>query len=125
MVSLGDYLFVESSFPRTKGERAELVTRVMPPRYQCMKFWYHMTGARMGRLDVFLEETKKEGKLTWSVSGDRGEHGWHKGVIPLEVVDTTFRVGGVVVVNRRLSRCCVCIILAGSSRAPLKVNNDG
>ena len=94
MISSADYIFVESSYPRTEGDSGEVVTRAMPPQYKCLQFWYHMTGANMGRLDVYLEEAKSQRQLVWSLAGDRGEYGWHKAVVPL-AANTTFRVGDV------------------------------
>ena len=91
MVLSGDFYFLESSYPFDKGDRGELVTRVMPPVYTCTRFKYHMIGSDMGRIEVYVEEVDKGRRLLWSVAGEQTSRAWKKAVIPLQV-NTAFKV---------------------------------
>ncbi|XP_028409645.1 uncharacterized protein LOC114532360 [Dendronephthya gigantea] len=91
VITTADFHYLESSYPRVKGDRGELVTRIMPPVYTCSKFLYHMIGSDMGRLDVYIKEVDKERQFLWTAVGEQSPHTWKKAVIPLKV-DTAFKI---------------------------------
>ncbi|XP_037131957.1 MAM and LDL-receptor class A domain-containing protein 1 isoform X1 [Syngnathus acus] len=76
----GKYIYIESSFPSAKSHVAQLKSALLPPAVQqgyCFKFWYHMFGATVGSLRVFLltsESTEKT--LVWQKSGNQGDEWW-------------------------------------------------
>ena len=54
----GKYVYIEASFPRLIGEKAEL-TKILEFRgLTCITFYYHMYGTTMGTLNVFVGHTK-------------------------------------------------------------------
>lgn len=71
--SLGksSYFFLESSYPRSKGEKAVLVSEYFNAAYNCLSFKYHMLGENMGRLDVFTEDTEGSSRLVWRLAGNQ------------------------------------------------------
>ncbi|XP_057713068.1 MAM and LDL-receptor class A domain-containing protein 1 [Corythoichthys intestinalis] len=73
----GDYTYIESSSPSAKNDIAQLKSALLPPAVQqgyCFKFWYHMYGASVGSLRVFLLTTESmEKTLVWQKSGNQGD----------------------------------------------------
>lgn len=55
-VSLGYFIYIESSAPRRQGDMARLVSAVYPPapNGDCLQFWYYMLGNNTGSLSVYL-----------------------------------------------------------------------
>lgn len=54
----GKYLYIESSSPSIKGDSAQLKSSLLPPAGEkgyCFSFWYHMFGATVGSLKMFLQ----------------------------------------------------------------------
>jgi hypothetical protein len=50
------YLYIETSSPRTRGDKADLVSHTLPANQtMCFNFAYNMYGAETGNLTVFLE----------------------------------------------------------------------
>ncbi|CAF4907513.1 unnamed protein product, partial [Rotaria socialis] len=67
----------------TIDERAHLLS---PPLQQSsatceLTFYYHMSGANVGRLEVLLIEGLQESRV-WSVEGTQSNR-WHKGVVKI------------------------------------------
>lgn len=55
-VGNGYYLYIESSSPRTPGNKAELESTTLPGGSQyCLTFYYNMLGATMGALHIYKE----------------------------------------------------------------------
>ena len=48
----GYYIYIETSYPRTQGEKAYLVSPQVIG-VQCVKFSYHMNGGDIGSLKVY------------------------------------------------------------------------
>ncbi|XP_019632083.1 PREDICTED: MAM and LDL-receptor class A domain-containing protein 2-like [Branchiostoma belcheri] len=72
----GFYMFLEASSPRQPGERARLVSELFPPvssSGRCLRFWYHMNGADIGTLRVFLKAQGQAEQPIWELSGDKGD----------------------------------------------------
>ena len=78
------FIFIESSFPREKSQKARLESRVTIPIRNCFTFWYHMHGNMLGRLNVYLRSHNgNEETLIWRLAGSQGNE-WKKGEIPIK-----------------------------------------
>lgn len=76
-------MYIESSFPRAKGDKARLESRLTVPVRNCLTFWYHMHGNTTGRLNVYLRSHSSNAEiLTWRLAGSHGNV-WRKGEIPI------------------------------------------
>ena len=63
-------MYIESSSPRKPGESAELVFTVPNQgNHACLSFYYHMSGASTGTLNVYSGNNK-----VISLSGDQGDN---------------------------------------------------
>nr|XP_023010426.2 MAM and LDL-receptor class A domain-containing protein 1 [Maylandia zebra] len=75
--SKGKYLYIESSSPSIKGDSAQLKSSLLPPAGEkgyCFSFWYHMFGATVGSLKMFLQTSDPlEKTLVWQKSGNQGD----------------------------------------------------
>ena len=91
-------MFTEASSPRVYGERAVLQSSVITPATgQCFSFWYHMYGAEMGDLSVFVLSDlggADEYAIRWSLSGEQSSDGtdWQYAQIGLEETEN-YQVG--------------------------------
>ncbi|RVE62060.1 hypothetical protein OJAV_G00176900 [Oryzias javanicus] len=69
----GNYLHIRSAPPSLKGSRAQLKSAVLPPAGgggYCVALWYHMFGATVGDLKIFLQTAgTAEKQLIWQKSG--------------------------------------------------------
>ncbi|CAH3170581.1 unnamed protein product [Porites evermanni] len=55
----GNYMYIETSFPRRPGDKAKLVLTVPNNREtSCLSFYYHMYGATVGTLNVYSGNSK-------------------------------------------------------------------
>ncbi|XP_052270077.1 multiple epidermal growth factor-like domains protein 6 isoform X2 [Dreissena polymorpha] len=74
--NLGKYLFIETSGSRQTGDRAWLVSPLLPPvshPERCLQFWYNMNGPTIGFLSVFkTRQGEAPGTKIWGMSGDQG-----------------------------------------------------
>lgn len=83
----GRYLYIESSSPRTQGDKARVISSPYSHDptdgngYECVTFYYHMFGSTMGSL--FLYKTngldadgEALGDPIWKLKGDQGNY-WH------------------------------------------------
>lgn len=83
LLEINNFIYVESSFPREKGEKARFFSRVTVPTRNCFSFWYHLYGNTAGRLNVFLRSSKdNEEVLLWRLAGSSGNI-WNKAEIPI------------------------------------------
>ncbi|XP_063741754.1 MAM and LDL-receptor class A domain-containing protein 1 [Eleginops maclovinus] len=75
--STGKYLYIQSSAPSVKGNKALLKSLLLPPagdKGYCFTFWYHMFGATVGSLKVLLQTADPlKRTLVWQKSGDQGD----------------------------------------------------
>ena len=84
---LGQYLFIESSFPRRPGDVAQIQSEQFDgtsTKGRCLTFWYHMNGADIGNLTVYLNNSNTR-TLTplWRLSGSQGNQ-WYNGKLPIK-----------------------------------------
>ena len=76
-------MYVESSFPRMKGDKARLESRLTVTTRNCLTFWYQMYGETTGRLNVYLRSHGNGAEtLIWRLAGSHGNV-WKKGEIPI------------------------------------------
>ena len=68
----GKYAYIETSSPRVQGDSAKLVKGGLSfSTKKCLSFYYHMYGATMGTLNVYVGQRK-----IFTKSGDQGNQ-WH------------------------------------------------
>jgi hypothetical protein len=83
----GQYLFIESSLPRRPGDTARVQSELFtatPSKGRCLKFWYHMLGADIGNLTVYMNVTgSKKLMPLWRLSGNQGNQ-WLNGKLPIK-----------------------------------------
>ena len=75
-------MHIEASYPRQPGDKARLESPEHPSTVgKCVEFYYHMYGAGMGTLRVFLRRGRQlDTNPIWSLSGDQG-YRWHRASI--------------------------------------------
>ncbi|XP_043553281.1 MAM domain-containing glycosylphosphatidylinositol anchor protein 2 isoform X5 [Chiloscyllium plagiosum] len=92
---LGFYMYIETSRPRTEGEKARLLSPIFStlPKNPygsinsayCVSFYYNMYGKHIGTLNVFLRFKGFKGStvtenLIWTMSGNQGEQWMHANI---------------------------------------------
>ncbi|KAL2097653.1 hypothetical protein ACEWY4_006860 [Coilia grayii] len=73
----GHYMYLESTHPSKAGEVAQLNSPVVPPAGEngyCLTVWYHMFGATVGSLKVFVKSIVTGAKtLVWQRRQSQGD----------------------------------------------------
>ncbi|KAL4220012.1 hypothetical protein ACF0H5_020424 [Mactra antiquata] len=84
----GVYLFIETSAPRFPGEKARIISPMLPGNTAlCLNFWYYMFGDGIGDLQVFIQnECTKTMTELFKVSGDKGE-AWYESIVDITPTD--------------------------------------
>lgn len=72
MPVIGKYIYIEASQPRSKGDRARLVTSMFPADKRCLQFFYHMSGKNIGKLTVYIKESRSSAYPEWVKTGEVG-----------------------------------------------------
>ena len=79
----GYYIYIEASWPRRRNDIAKLISAQVPATTgsngKCLSFWYHMYGADINTLSVYVR-TGSHDTLLWSKSGTRGDK-WIKALV--------------------------------------------
>lgn len=67
-------MYIETSYPRKKGEKARFISPTYVPVKggQCFQFWYHMYGQDIGQLNVYIKTNANLSNALWTRSGNRG-----------------------------------------------------
>ncbi|CAF3694948.1 unnamed protein product, partial [Didymodactylos carnosus] len=81
---LGYYIYIETSVPAKPNDTARLISPdlvVTADRY-CFRFYYHMFGADIYRLNVYTRYNGNLGELLWQREGDQGNE-WRFGRVEL------------------------------------------
>ncbi|KAG9273992.1 MAM and LDL-receptor class A domain-containing protein 2-like [Astyanax mexicanus] len=77
--SKGYYVYVESSSPNRRGQVAQLKSPLLSPAGEkgyCLQLWYHMFGATVGSLKLFLQNvSSRKTTLMWQRTGSQ-ENKW-------------------------------------------------
>ena len=69
----GYFIFTEASHPAEKGDKAGLFSKMVnATENNCLSFWYHMHGPKMGSLRVFVKTKVGVKTLVWNKTGDHG-----------------------------------------------------
>ena len=88
----GNYLYVEASSPAQEGNKAWLLSdQFLATAGRCLSFWYHMYGASIGTLNVYIVDIDDQSTLVWSRSGDQGNQ-WNEAKLMLES-ELDYKVG--------------------------------
>ena len=94
LLASGWYIFIETSFPRRPNDAAKLVSANVPGSSagggKCLSFWYHMYGAHINALRVYVRSGSKD-TLLWSKTGTRGDK-WLQAALTVNI-RTRFQVG--------------------------------
>ena len=102
----GAYIFIEAS-QRKRGEKARLLSGwIEPNETVCVQFWYHMHGADIGNLSVYLKTNQSE-YLVWRLSGDKGNR-WRFGQTALSspsFYKVSFSVNESLTDSMKISLC--------------------
>ncbi|UJR31098.1 hypothetical protein I4U23_018606, partial [Adineta vaga] len=95
----GYYIFIESSWPRVPNDRARLLSGYQNPTStpRCLTFWYHMFGADIGTLNVYLQtltttSSSVSSALVWTKSRTQGNI-WRRATQTLRNLNTTNMYG--------------------------------
>ncbi|XP_077868508.1 MAM and LDL-receptor class A domain-containing protein 1-like [Saccoglossus kowalevskii] len=81
----GWFVFIDNNQDSVRGETARLVSPDVSfnaGEHQCLTFWYHMHGAHIERLNVYLGVTNDLGEVLWTRRGTQGNE-WKKAQITL------------------------------------------
>lgn len=69
---------MEASKPQKAGDNAKLVSPTLKPAGgRCLEFWYHMHGAHIGTLNVYLQTGAALVYPVWKRAGTQGDR-WIK-----------------------------------------------
>ena len=87
---LGTYFYIETSWPRKKGDNAYIYSKLYPASKtgNCFNFWYHMYGRHIGALIIYIDSNKQP--PVWNKTGDKGNM-WKHGRVTVKRTKT-FRV---------------------------------
>ena len=99
----GKYAYIETSSPRGQGDNALLVKSGLSFRTKkCLSFYYHMYGATMGTLNVYVGKKK-----IFTKSGNQGNQ-WKKATVDI----TEPGASQVNIVNSRVLMLHQCWLIA-------------
>ena len=77
----GHYIFIESSSPRRVNDTARIISlNINPTSGACVTFWYHMYGAHINTLNLYLKQNNQLGTPIWKHTGTLNNH-WYKAVV--------------------------------------------
>ena len=72
----GYYMYIETSAPRHNGDKAQLISPRQQPQARagprCLRFWYHMYGAHINALNVYVMTGARLGTAVWTRKGTQG-----------------------------------------------------
>ncbi|KAK7488814.1 hypothetical protein BaRGS_00019949, partial [Batillaria attramentaria] len=85
----GQYMFIETSNPRGKGDEALLATPTLTwtSPTSCFTFWYNMNGAAIGTLELLTvaPDLRRNKHVLWTMSGSQGLQ-WHQAKITVNTI---------------------------------------
>ena len=91
----GWYIYIETSSPRKLNDTAKLISSYVPGTTasggKCLSFWYHMYGAHISTLSVYVRSDQSRDTLLWSKTGTHGDR-WLQALVTVKS-RTHFQVG--------------------------------
>ena len=100
LLASGWYIYIEASWPRKANDTAKLISSNVPGTTasggKCLSFWYHMYGADINTLSVYVR-TGSHDTLLWSKTGTRGDK-WLQALVTVNS-RTHFQVGLDLLIN--------------------------
>jgi len=81
-------MYIETSYPIKTGQKARILSQdFAPTTRRCVDFWFHMYGATVGTLNIYVKtglgnSTKSE-SIIWALSGNFGDQ-WMNGQAPIQ-----------------------------------------
>lgn len=91
IVSIGSYMYIESSSPRKMNDTAVLMSPMIKSTKTCtMRLYYHMYGDHIGTLNIYRMVGKVK-SLLWTQSGGQGRK-WIRKEIDLTASSNGFYV---------------------------------
>jgi len=93
--SSGQYLFIEASQPRQRGDQAKLTSPPLTEELHCLSFWYHMYGEETGsmRVRVKIGKTGRD-RIIWEETGEKPDK-WFKAEVEINPKYFLNDVGGL------------------------------
>ena len=98
-------MYIESSSPRKLNDTAKLISSVVPGTTahsgKCLSFWYHMYGAHISTLSVYLRNGSHD-TLLWSRAGTHGNK-WLQAVVTVNS-STHFQVKHAIFCKKKSTK---------------------
>lgn len=93
MIYIGKYIYIETSAPRRRGDKARILSPQVPGGSPlCFQFFYHMYGPHIGMLNVFVKSVQLNGTQTvWTKSLNQGNK-WVFAQVTIPQVYTNYQV---------------------------------
>ena len=74
-------MYIETSYPRKKGDKARLISGDMPTKKtHCFTFFYHMYGWSIGKLALLQKEENRNETQLWYRDTPLGNK-WHQAYV--------------------------------------------
>ena len=73
----GVYIYIETSSPRSNGDKAILTLKGANSKSVCLSFYYHMYGQTINALNIY-----NRGQRIWSMNGNQG-NSWKKAEVQI------------------------------------------
>jgi len=108
--SSGHYFYIESSAPRTKGQKARLLSQsTHGGGTACLTFYYNMYGSHLGSLNVYTKVGSSLGTPIWTRSANQGNK-WNVAQVTVKA-QYAFQVRNIFTILTILQFwliCCMC-----------------
>ena len=85
LLSDGYYIYIETSSPRTRNQKARLISPLQPAGTSCLTFYYHMYGANINRLNVYVKTKPQLSSPVFTKIGTQGNQ-WKQALIDVNPV---------------------------------------
>ncbi|XP_070565015.1 MAM and LDL-receptor class A domain-containing protein 1-like [Ptychodera flava] len=89
----GYYIYIDNTADRTEGDPARLISPDVSfgtNQPKCLTFWYHMYGAHIGSLNVYLKSGDTLGDAVWSRKTTYGDQ-WNEARVSLKLSSASTR----------------------------------
>ncbi|XP_070567019.1 MAM and LDL-receptor class A domain-containing protein 2-like [Ptychodera flava] len=84
----GWYTYIETSSPRAADDKARLESTAVPAgSVRCLRFWYHMYGAHIETLNVYVKTSSGLGSAVWTRGGGIDDL-WHFAEVTVTAAQT-------------------------------------